>query len=103
MRDPVRVTFGWLSRDLPLALPATWNFDAGTLRLAPHVAALADVTGTGPASVTLDAGDDDLRGVLLRGEATVTSTSAGEVALAFTPARLTWWEGTRSDTVDASN
>jgi hypothetical protein len=87
----------------PIALPASW--DAAT-RTASVDAALVDATAArtdGPVCVSLDAEEPGTKaGMAIRGDAAPRAGDGPTVDLVVDADRITWWNGTHTETVVAA-
>jgi hypothetical protein len=81
----------------PVALPATWDAATRTATVDASLVAASGADTGGAVCVCLDA-EGTKAGMALRGEAT-TARGGPAISLVVETDRITWWDGTRSETV----
>ena len=93
---------GWERNGVALPLPGMWDGASFTASVPSELMALVGAADAAPASVTLErsAGThiDDKEGMLLRGDATA-STTGPVTEVAFDLERATRWDGAETETV----
>ena len=102
---PTTVIVGWSTPTGPAALPGAWDPARRIASVRRDVFDSAGATADGEACVLFDLTDgtslDAKAGLVLRGRATAHDRDDAAVDLALDVERVTWWQGDRSQTVDA--
>lgn len=101
------VIVGWSTPTGPVALPGAWDPERRIASVRRDAFAAAGGGADGAACVLFDLTEgtslDDKAGVVLRGVATAFGRDDDAVEVALTVERVTWWQGDRSQTVDAAS
>jgi hypothetical protein len=100
--DDGPAALGWLSGSgHPLVLPARWNKEESTARVTSRLFTCSGAVRESPAAVTRDKwtgyGPLGKQGVMLRGDAAVT-TAGSDAAAVVTVDRVTYWDGIETGT-----
>ena len=102
---PARVLVGWTTPTGPVALPGAWDPRRRIASVRRDVFAAAGSAASGAACVLFDLTEgtslDAKAGLVLRGAATAHGREDDAIDLALTVERVTWWQGDRSQTIDA--
>lgn len=94
---------GWIGPTGPVALPALGGVeDGGAVQVATRALEIASANGRSPACITVHDSDSprpsEFRGVVLRGEGTVSRRGAARATVRVAAERVSWWSGFRAGT-----